>query len=1008
MKHSIYVVFLCMLLIGMTACEDEEIRPFDDIPEGETTVNAVVEFKPLVPALTTRAAAGDAIKRIENLYVFVYGLDGNLVSRHKIKGSDTDKVSGYMEGELDRTNKTGKDVIAESKTPYARFDLTIPYGRYHIYAVANMGDLEGYDVGTVDKLKGISLTWKSDVRQNNQMLGHFTEKGVYSDDDYELTINRKNMELRAAIRRVASKVTLAFDGSSLKEGVFIYIKSVQIKDIPKSCFLGNSNTPTEKEELQDGDTIKYDLQSVFDENYEARVTRGRPYYPHGDSYEKMFHTETERALFFYENMQGVHEDKDKRQDANKDGELDHPGTEKHPTDSYLSKDGVPCGTYVEVDAYYRSINEERIGNGNIKYRFMLGKNVTTDYNAERNHHYKLTLKFNQFANDADWHIDYEEPEPSIQVPDPYYISYLYNHKMMLPVKVNTGGRKLTSLTANIDTNSWAPYNAPALDYWRNMDPNVTKGANLNPWNGFLSLRRTQTKVVTMSGDTDISSLNRLNMNYWNNTQRGTRDYRVEEGEYDSDEGDGKYAVSVDDEGNMNFLIPMYTRAKQLLVKSAYTGNNPYVAYQRKANVKFVAKLGDGKQIEKNARIMQVRRVVNPKGVWRKHDDNKDFHVVLKRLPREAATSFEEFTSEGKWKAYPIIDNTKLIHLDGVNDTVKGSTGTPIDFKIHFNGTCSATENRCAIIRVEYHDYSCFHLIFVRQGNAPIDLVGNGTYWHTNNMRAGNLEAGCPLEEGSLFKFGNWGQPIDAINNVNDKSPWIDVKAADFKDHVNTPFIVVGSSETKLWSEITSKSITSEFTAPSISPFFPGKKVSVASFEDFEELYADDNVENAYGVMYGNDATETLTILEEVYGHRYDKHQTNGGGYGMRGIFVYHKETGDNLFFPIGASGYGHRKRSDASGTAILRYSSGRDKPLDTGAPNGAPDFLNYRPLFYDLYMRPGAIYWLQKNKQNVRGTSESAIGWDINYFTFDFNYITQGTLFTGNSSDACFVRCVEK
>ncbi len=86
MKHSIYVVFLCMLLIGMTACEDEEIRPFDDIPEGETTVNAVVEFKPLVPALTTRAAAGDAIKRIENLYVFVYGLDGNLVSRHKIKG----------------------------------------------------------------------------------------------------------------------------------------------------------------------------------------------------------------------------------------------------------------------------------------------------------------------------------------------------------------------------------------------------------------------------------------------------------------------------------------------------------------------------------------------------------------------------------------------------------------------------------------------------------------------------------------------------------------------------------------------------------------------------------------------------------------------------------------------------------------------------------------------------------------------------------------------------------
>ena len=87
---------------------------------------------------------------------------------------------------------------------------------------------------------------------------------------------------------------------------------------------------------------------------------------------------------------------------------------------------------------------------------MLGKNVTTDYNAERNHHYKLTLKFKNFANDADWHIDYEEPEPSIQVPEPYYISYLYNHKMMLPVKVNTGGRALVSLEAIIDTNSCTP------------------------------------------------------------------------------------------------------------------------------------------------------------------------------------------------------------------------------------------------------------------------------------------------------------------------------------------------------------------------------------------------------------------------------------------------------------------------------------------------------------------------------------------------------------------------
>ena len=71
--------------------------------------------------------------------------------------------------------------------------------------------------------------------------------------------------------------------------------------------------------------------------------------------------------------------------------------------TYRLKDDVPYGTYIEVDAYYVSINPEKVGSGSIKYRFMLGKDVETDYNAERNYHYKLTLVLKNFANDADWH-----------------------------------------------------------------------------------------------------------------------------------------------------------------------------------------------------------------------------------------------------------------------------------------------------------------------------------------------------------------------------------------------------------------------------------------------------------------------------------------------------------------------------------------------------------------------------------------------------------------------------
>ncbi len=84
------------------------------------------------------------------------------------------------------------------------------------------------------------------------------------------------------------------------------------------------------------------------------------------------------------------------------------------------KDRVPYGTYIEVEGYYVSQNSQKLSKGPIKYRFMLGQNTTYNYNSQRNCHYKLTLKFRGWANQPDWHIVYDELEPSIIVPDPYY------------------------------------------------------------------------------------------------------------------------------------------------------------------------------------------------------------------------------------------------------------------------------------------------------------------------------------------------------------------------------------------------------------------------------------------------------------------------------------------------------------------------------------------------------------------------------------------------------------
>lgn len=75
---------------------------------------------------------------------------------------------------------------------------------------------------------------------------------------------------------------------------------------------------------------------------------------------------------------------------------------------------------------------------------------------------------------------------------------------------------------------------------------------------------------------------------------------------------------------------MYTRAKQMVISSGYTGNNPYVAYQRRATVEFKAQLrlpGESnlRVVSDTVEVFQVRRIVNPKGIYRSH---KTHHLFM--------------------------------------------------------------------------------------------------------------------------------------------------------------------------------------------------------------------------------------------------------------------------------------------------------------------------------------------------------------------------------------------
>ncbi|MDE5796664.1 MAG: hypothetical protein K2H75_06110, partial [Muribaculaceae bacterium] len=366
--------------------------------------------------------------------MLVYTPDGELVRKYT-----QDELVEYTSGKYDvqpndyfhddEAYKADEPHADEKTTTQATFKLSgLPYGRYKIYAVANMGKLNKYekDIQTEEGLRNIKLDWNSNnIAANNQMFGYF-------DDDNKiakgfaapvLTFTPTNSKFHAWLNRVVSKVTVAFDASGLNQGVTIYIKNVTIRDIPRQCVLGNKNTPQNASDLLnqllipypalgkptdaiENSRLEYNSKGIIEDKDESTGTLKTDGYMLQNHLlgpvPANAHATNSASLFFFENMQGDFQDETDKVKYNKQqqpsGEPDGVGTSiRDDKDNKDFKDRVPYGTYIEVEAYYISANPGKIGEGPIKYRFMLGKNVTYNYDAQRNYHFKLTLGFNGWA-----------------------------------------------------------------------------------------------------------------------------------------------------------------------------------------------------------------------------------------------------------------------------------------------------------------------------------------------------------------------------------------------------------------------------------------------------------------------------------------------------------------------------------------------------------------------------------------------------------------------------------
>lgn len=408
-----------MSLVALMGCEDRFDFPYGEISEGEGVVCFEVAFKDFSPMLTR--SSGDAIKDIDKLWIVAYDAAGNLcrsgeVPRKKAD-SDPDEESFTVE-EKDNARPDGA-ASSESKSQHAYFKLKFPHGRYRIYVVANL-DLTGYDLTSEDKLQDIHVEWQTDdISRNSQMFGYFESTSGPSqietvDDNGRFRApivvigDAGETSLHAWLKRAASKITIAVDGSGLDEGVNVYLKTVKLKDISRYCKIGAESKAYEQDDLiETGEIISLTGEGEsYDENYSALVnsSEGKKYFPRidgitdRDDWRNKAHTSefaNSNSLFFFENMQGKGKDKNQK-----------PATDSPATDGSAKPD-KPYGTYMEVEAFYHCKNGDGTDEyGNVKYRFMLGRDVTTDYNASRNCHYRITLKLKGKANDADWNIEY--------------------------------------------------------------------------------------------------------------------------------------------------------------------------------------------------------------------------------------------------------------------------------------------------------------------------------------------------------------------------------------------------------------------------------------------------------------------------------------------------------------------------------------------------------------------------------------------------------------------------
>lgn len=1065
-SHKVITLLLstfAMLMLNV-ACSNEYIDSPELMGTGEPGLNLTVSFYPNVSNDVASRAAGNAIETINSIYVAFFNTDGSLYKLENVKSFTNSTHTEHPE--MSTEDSTNGGSWTEGSQARANFRIEgVKAGTYRIYCIANMPLSKSDILPTTDesitaeeKLKNIRVKWdKENIGANNQMFGYFTTANNMSTDkpiegflapEINVADKTSNTQLHAWIKRAASKVTVAFDPSGLHQNVNIYIHKVTIKDIPAECLIGADNTPTAPETLDAtdssrGDQLILDGESLFF-NANNEVTNTDPsgagdaktnhthwmHLTNGSGTKGSDHSATADALFFYENMQGDYKNSTDKERYNKEPKagwvheyLDRPDadTDKRPW-NYDTKDKINAGTYIEVEGYYNSTNEKNVTSGPITYRFMLGKNTTYNYNAQRNHHYKVTLCFNGWANQPEWHIEYVEEKPDLKVPPVFYMPYIYNQRVEMPVRWIGD---IESLKFEIVENDWGPYqwdptkavttgamatsgavnefawNVDAWNTYNGFNSNFTSGGTSHQYLGFLALaleREPDANIITnISFAGGTTALNQLKSDYTSSVRnRARQDQRtftsaqLATGEYDpqgSNSDQAQQYTVTSESGSSTLMLPLFTRAKSMIQASGYSGNNPYEYFYRRARLRVTATFTNNQTKVAYSDVMQVPRITNPKGIWRDLAQTQDFNVtIMTRTNSSMTADFTPMVSDGSWSAefesgnssrnFAIVLGPDSYKEEGSKTgKIIGKTNTQMRFTVTFGGAAE-----CAVIIVRYNGDKCVHRIFLRQGYAPMQVDEGGATWLSYNVKHGGnghyqnqgtsangTITNNPLSFGSYFKRNNVNNGI--LEKNNDK--WGHL--VDINTSGQERSLELSNGSSALWKNIYSwwlnnwETIENDPKEMVDTRYWQDINISgigvcsLPTYAQFESLT--NNSDFGFGIIYTDDAKTTQMKYNSATGYA-TEWNASSSQYGMRGVVVYNRHNANQIFFPFSKSGYGARRQAfvnyeNRSKRGRLLYGD-----VDGQLVNGSDNNNIFRPIPYNLGYAPGAIYWIKQIKRN--------------------------------------------